>query len=146
MSETTPNSKGPAKVQLTPEQLASFGQTSTPEATAFKEPRLVPADQVEPEDIGKLAIEYRDGRPVVVVSDGKYVPSELPVVNSSGTTYTARFAWVNGVAQLHTPDPAPPPPCRRLRRRVSRSESVETASPSARSTGPTSTRCTQERY
>ncbi|OKI46070.1 flagellin N-terminal helical domain-containing protein [Streptomyces sp. MJM1172] len=33
MSETTPNSKGPAKVQLSPERLASLGLTSAPGAT-----------------------------------------------------------------------------------------------------------------
>ncbi|MFF4389945.1 hypothetical protein ACFY0G_24680 [Streptomyces sp. NPDC001552] len=109
MPETTPNSKGPAKVQMSPEQMASLGLNPTPAATAPAEPALIPADQVKPEDIGTLAIEYRDGQPVIVVSGGKYVPSELPVVNSSGAVYAARFAWVNGHAVLHTPDPVPAP-------------------------------------
>ncbi|MCT9094196.1 hypothetical protein N4G70_35955 [Streptomyces sp. ASQP_92] len=109
MSETTPNAKGPAKVQMSPEQMASRGLTPTPEATAPQEPTLVPADQVKPEDIATLSIEYRDGQPVVVVSDGKYVPSELPVVDRAGEAYAARFAWVNGVAVLHTPDPESAP-------------------------------------
>ncbi|OKJ13738.1 hypothetical protein [Kitasatospora sp. CB01950] len=108
MSETEPNAKGPAKVQMSPEQMANLGLSAPPGAAA-PEPTLIPADQVEPEDIATLSIEYRDGRPVVVVSDGKYVPSELPVVNSAGVACTARFAWSNGVAQLHTPDPAPAP-------------------------------------
>ncbi|GAA2153431.1 hypothetical protein GCM10009760_51130 [Kitasatospora kazusensis] len=109
MPETTPNSKGPAKVQMSPEQMASLGLTPTSGVAAPKEPALIPADQVKPEDAATLSIEYRDGRPVVVVSDGKYVPSELPVVNSSGAVYAARFAWVNGHAVLHTPDPSPAP-------------------------------------
>ncbi|MGW1638492.1 hypothetical protein [Streptomyces lavendulae] len=108
MSETAPNAKGPAKVQMSPEQMANLGLSPSPGATA-SEPTLIPADQVKPEDIATLSIEYRDGRPVVVVSGGKYVPSELPVVNSSGATYAARFAWSNGVAHLHTPDPVPAP-------------------------------------
>ncbi|MEV8325088.1 hypothetical protein [Kitasatospora sp. NPDC056731] len=109
MSETTPNAKGPAKVQLSPEQMANLGLTSTPETVAPKEPTLIPASEVKPEDAATLSIEYRDGRPVIVVSDGKYVPSELPIVNSSGAVYTARFAWVDGHAVLHTPDPSPAP-------------------------------------
>ncbi|MFE7598110.1 hypothetical protein [Streptomyces sp. NPDC057494] len=47
---------------------------------------------------------------MVVVSGGRYVPSELPVVNGSGVASTARFAWTNGVAHLHTPDPVSAPP------------------------------------
>ncbi|MFE5534805.1 hypothetical protein [Streptomyces sp. NPDC056492] len=104
MSETMPNAKGPAKVQMSPEQMAELGLSASPEATA-PGPTPIPADQVKPEDIATLSIEYRDGQPVVVVSGGKYVPSELPVVNSSGAASAGRFAWSNGVAHLHTPDP-----------------------------------------
>ncbi|GHD80108.1 hypothetical protein ACFQL8_36070 [Streptomyces goshikiensis] len=77
MSETPPNSKRPAPIQLTPE---------TPQ------PALIPADQVKPEDIGTLSIEYRDGQPVIVVSGGTVIPAGLKVVGSSGTavaSYTA---------------------------------------------------------
>ncbi|MFE3767239.1 hypothetical protein ACFXPI_36400 [Streptomyces sp. NPDC059104] len=109
MSETTPNAKGPAKKQLSPEQMASLGLTPASESAAPREATPVPADRVKPEDIATLSIEYRDGRPVVVVSGGKYVPSELPVVNGFGATHTARFAWSNGVAHLHTPDPVSTP-------------------------------------
>lgn len=70
--------------------------------------------EVRHEDIGTLSIEYRDGQSVVVVSGGKYIPSELPVVNNSGVAYAARFARSNGVAHLHTPDPAPNPAPDRL--------------------------------
>ncbi|MFE7599188.1 hypothetical protein [Streptomyces sp. NPDC057494] len=70
---------------------------------------LVPADQVKPEEIATLSIEYRNGQPVVVVSGGRYVPSDLPVVNSSGTAYASRFAWSNGTAYLHAPDPVSAP-------------------------------------
>lgn len=68
MSETSPNSKGPATVQYTPETT---------------EPELVPADQVKPEDIGTLSIEYRNGQPVLVVSGGSHIPARLPVVHKS---------------------------------------------------------------
>ncbi|MFD5435693.1 hypothetical protein ACFWJ4_26555 [Kitasatospora sp. NPDC127067] len=58
MSETTPNSKGPAPVQYTPEAA---------------EPAL-----------GTLSIEYRDGRPVIVVSGGTAIPERISVVDASG--------------------------------------------------------------
>ncbi|MGW2539415.1 tyrosinase family protein [Kitasatospora sp. NPDC001574] len=83
MAETTPNAKGPAKVQLSPEQMANLGLTSTPEATAPEEPTLIPADQVKPEDISTLSIEYRNGQPVIVVRGGQYIPTRLPVVDES---------------------------------------------------------------
>ncbi|MFD7410438.1 hypothetical protein ACFVZ3_39990 [Kitasatospora purpeofusca] len=105
----TPNSKGPAKVQMSPEQMASLGLTPSPAATAPTEAALVPASEVKPEDAATLSIEYRDGVAVIVVGEGKYVPSELPVVNGSGGVYAARFAWVNGQAVLHTPDPVSAP-------------------------------------
>lgn len=92
MPEITPNSKGPAPAQMSPEWLASLGATPTPEAAAPTEPVLIPAGQVKPEDIGTLSIEYRDGQPVIVVSSGTYIPAGLPVVDGSGnvvTTYTA---------------------------------------------------------
>ncbi|MFE6904098.1 hypothetical protein ACFVFJ_46130 [Streptomyces sp. NPDC057717] len=108
MSETTPNAKGPAKVQMSPAQMANLGLSPSPEATA-SEPTPIPADQVKPEDIATLSIEYRDGQPVVVASGGKYVPSELPIANGSDAAYAARFAWTNGMAHLHTPDPVPAP-------------------------------------
>ncbi|MFD9904859.1 hypothetical protein [Streptomyces sp. NPDC059063] len=77
MSETTPNAKGPAPVQVTPEAA---------------EPAPIPAEQVKPEDIGTLSIEYRDSVPVIVVSGGKYIPAGLMVVDESGkpaAVYTA---------------------------------------------------------
>ncbi|MER5847569.1 hypothetical protein ABT126_11020 [Streptomyces sp. NPDC002012] len=72
MPEYTPNAKGPAKVQLKPETT---------------EPVLIPADQVKPEDIGKLSIEYRDGQPVVVVSGGRVIPAALPILNQTGQRF-----------------------------------------------------------
>ncbi|WP_327376133.1 hypothetical protein OG393_31710 [Streptomyces sp. NBC_01216] len=69
MTETTPDAKGPAPVQLTPE-------------TAVPAP--ISADEVKPEDVGTLSIEYRDSKPVIVVSGGKYLPAGLMVVNESG--------------------------------------------------------------
>ncbi|WP_371516787.1 hypothetical protein [Kitasatospora sp. NBC_01300] len=77
MPETTPNSKGPAPIKLTP------GTT---------EPVLVPADQVKPEDIGTLSIEYRDGQPVVVVSGGTAIPAGLTVVDGAGNALAAYTA------------------------------------------------------
>ncbi|MFF3604033.1 hypothetical protein [Streptomyces sp. NPDC002463] len=63
MSETTPNAKGSAPVHY------------TPEAT---EPTLIPADQVNPEDIGALRLRYVDGVAHLVVSGGKYIPPSSP--------------------------------------------------------------------
>ncbi|MFB6878859.1 hypothetical protein [Streptomyces sp. NPDC056323] len=70
MPEYTPNAKGPAPARITPETT---------------EPAPIPADQVKPEDIGKMAIEYRDGQPVIVVSGGKYIPETLTAVAASGS-------------------------------------------------------------
>ncbi|MGW2860847.1 hypothetical protein [Streptomyces sp. NPDC001205] len=88
MSETTPeaNNHGPAPVQMSPEQAASLGLTPTPEGAA---PALIPADQVKPEDIGKLSIEYRDGQPVIVVSGGRYVPAQLSILDEAGAPLAA---------------------------------------------------------
>lgn len=46
-------------------------------APTFEAPQLIPAEDVKPEDIGALAIEYRYGRPVIVVSGGKFAPAGL---------------------------------------------------------------------
>ncbi|MCX5427695.1 hypothetical protein OHU11_08400 [Streptomyces sp. NBC_00257] len=80
MSESTPNAKGPAPVQY------------TPEAT---EPTLIPADQVKPEDIGTLSIEYRDGWAVVVASGGTYIPAGLTVVDRIGNAVAVYTATVD---------------------------------------------------
>ncbi|MFE7524612.1 hypothetical protein ACFU7Y_02700 [Kitasatospora sp. NPDC057542] len=85
MSETTPNSKGPAKRQMSPEEMASLGLTSTPEATAPVQPTPVPASEVKPEDVGTLTLEYKDGQPVLTVRRGPFVPSSIPVLDESGT-------------------------------------------------------------
>ncbi|MFI8810259.1 MULTISPECIES: hypothetical protein [unclassified Streptomyces] len=74
MSESTPNSKGPAPATYKP---------------AVTEPALTPVDQVKPEDIGTLAIEYRDGQPVIVVSGGTYIAGGLRVVDRSGNAVAA---------------------------------------------------------
>lgn len=73
--QAVPDPKGPAPVRL------------TPEATA---PVVVPASEVKPKDIGTLSIEYRDGRPVIVVSGGPFLPAHLPVVHDTLQT-TARY-------------------------------------------------------
>ncbi|MFE3900136.1 hypothetical protein ACFXPY_07120 [Streptomyces sp. NPDC059153] len=70
MPEYTPNAKGPAPAQYKP---------------TAAEAAPTPVDQVKPEDIGKLAIEYRDGQPVIVVSGGKYIPETLTAVAASGS-------------------------------------------------------------
>ncbi|MGW2860845.1 hypothetical protein [Streptomyces sp. NPDC001205] len=75
MSDTTPNSHGSAPIQLTPET-----------------PALTPADQIKPEDIGTLSIEYRDGQPVIVVSGGTVIPVRLTVVDGTGNAVAAYAA------------------------------------------------------
>ncbi|WP_378735499.1 hypothetical protein [Nocardia brasiliensis] len=46
---------------------------------------LIPAADVNPEDIGTLTLEYKDGQPIVTLSDGTHFPAELTVVDGSGT-------------------------------------------------------------
>ncbi|KMO96056.1 hypothetical protein [Streptomyces roseus] len=77
MSETTPDAKGPAPVQYKP---------------AATEPTLIPAEKVNPEDIGTLSLRYTDGQPVIVVKGGKYIPVSLSVANEGNhvASYRAR--------------------------------------------------------
>jgi len=81
------NSKGPAPVQA-PAWLNQAPAEPAPEA-----PLVVPADQVRPEDVGTSAIEYRDGRPVIVVSGGEFIPAGLAVVDGSGNARAAYRAF-----------------------------------------------------
>ncbi|MFB7860600.1 hypothetical protein [Streptomyces sp. NPDC056069] len=83
MSEITPNSKGPAPIQ------------GTPETT---EPALIPADQVKPEDVGTLSIEYRDGQPVIVVSGGKAIPATISAVDENGAQFASFTAQGGSLA------------------------------------------------
>ncbi|MER5257869.1 hypothetical protein [Streptomyces sp. NPDC002855] len=85
MSDTAPaNDHGPAQVQLSPEQAAALGLTPASAGTPAAPLRtVIPADQVKPEDIAKLAIEYREGQPVIVASGGKVIPTTLNVVRGT---------------------------------------------------------------
>ncbi|MEU0629603.1 hypothetical protein [Streptomyces sp. NPDC005989] len=68
------NSKGPAPAQY------------KPAATEATGPVRVPLSEVTPKDIAPLAIEYRDGKPVIVVGSGTVLPAGLTAVNRDGTT------------------------------------------------------------
>lgn len=78
----TGNSKGPAPAQA-PAWLnrAPADPAPTPEA-----PQLIPASDVKPQDIGTLSIEYRDGKPVILVSGGRFVPAHVAVATPDGET------------------------------------------------------------
>ncbi|MFE4335436.1 hypothetical protein ACFRQM_40330 [Streptomyces sp. NPDC056831] len=84
MPETTPNGKGPAPIKL---------------PTEATEPALILADQLKPEDIGTLTIEYRDGQPVIVLSGGKYIPAGLTLVDGSGAA-AANYVVATKARQL----------------------------------------------
>lgn len=58
MTESQPETKGPAPVSVPP-------TTSS-------------------EDVGTLSIRYTDGGPVVVVTGGHRIPRSLPIVNEEG--------------------------------------------------------------
>ncbi|MFD7497972.1 hypothetical protein ACFV8T_37460 [Streptomyces sp. NPDC059832] len=113
MSETTPNAKGPAPVQLPTEttdaRMALEGSDENEMGTsavrsakgpapvqykpAATEPTLIPADQVNPDDIGALSLRYIDGQPQLVVSGGTVIQAGLTVVDGSGNpvgAYTAQ--------------------------------------------------------
>ncbi|GAB2453666.1 hypothetical protein [Nocardia tengchongensis] len=66
--QATPNAKGPARVTIDQANLEESGFT------------LAPASEINPEDAGTLTLEHRDGRPVLVCSGGKSVPSNIPVI------------------------------------------------------------------
>ncbi|MGW2615204.1 hypothetical protein [Streptomyces sp. NPDC001500] len=66
--------------------------------TAPTGPELIAADQVNPEDIATLSIEYRDGQPVVVVHGGTVIPASLAIVGADtdpSAIISARFAIRN---------------------------------------------------
>ncbi|MFE7598106.1 hypothetical protein [Streptomyces sp. NPDC057494] len=86
MAETTPNSKGPAQVQFTP---------------PTTEPTLIPADQVKPEDVGRLSLRYVDGVAQLVVSGGTAIPGGLAVVDESGNTVAAYTAGAASALPRH---------------------------------------------
>lgn len=75
--QTEVNSKGPAQTQMSPEVAASLGLTSASAATAPEGPKLVPASEVKPEDVGMLSLRYVDGRPVLAVTGGPYIPAGI---------------------------------------------------------------------
>ncbi|AUG78880.1 hypothetical protein ACWC98_21670 [Streptomyces goshikiensis] len=77
MSENTPQAKGPATVQLTPETT---------------ELALIPADQVNPEDLGTLSLRYVDGVAQLVVSGGRAIPQTIAIVDYSGAPVAAYSA------------------------------------------------------
>ncbi|MFE2864912.1 DUF1120 domain-containing protein [Embleya sp. NPDC059259] len=84
MSETAPNSKGPAKVQMTPEQAASLGLTPAPEATTPAEPTLIPVSEVKPEEVARLGLRLNVGEMQLEVHCGSFVPELIMVVDRSG--------------------------------------------------------------
>ncbi|MEV8393484.1 MULTISPECIES: hypothetical protein [unclassified Streptomyces] len=87
MPETTPNSKGPAPIQFTPETV---------------EPALIPDDQVKPEDIAALKLDYRDGTPVIVATGGHALPAVVEVVNHDGGVIAAYAARKTEIGQRST--------------------------------------------
>lgn len=46
--------------------------------------RMIPAAEAVKEEVATLALEDRDGRTVVVVSEGHLVPARLEVVSAAG--------------------------------------------------------------
>ncbi|MFF4408128.1 hypothetical protein [Streptomyces sp. NPDC001404] len=86
------------------EQLGVWRQPWTPIYMDWKAAKArVPADQVKPEDVGTLSIEYRDGQPVIVVSGGKYIPADIPMVNSTDS------AWFTPISYVPSGRPEDPP-------------------------------------
>ncbi|MFD9302229.1 hypothetical protein ACFWCB_05980 [Streptomyces sp. NPDC060048] len=82
------NSKGPAPVQAP----AWLNRTPAEPTTAPTTPQLIPASEVKPEDIGTLSIEYRDGKPVIIVNGGTAVPGDLTVLNNAGNPVASYVA------------------------------------------------------
>ncbi|MFF3976937.1 hypothetical protein [Streptomyces sp. NPDC001828] len=91
MPENAPNSKGPAPAQYQP-------------AATQADPVRVPLSDVKAEDITPLAIEYRDGKPVIVVTNGTVLPAGLAAVGQDGKTlavYTAGQATSKAREELN---------------------------------------------
>ncbi|MGW2681403.1 hypothetical protein [Streptomyces sp. NPDC001436] len=49
------------------------------------EPEPIAADHINPAEVARLALAYRDGVPAIVVGVGQYVPTWLPVVDGAGS-------------------------------------------------------------
>ncbi|MFI6471418.1 hypothetical protein ACIBL5_14365 [Streptomyces sp. NPDC050516] len=49
------------------------------------EPEPIAADHINPAEVARLALTYRDGVPAIVVGVGRYVPTWLPVVDGAGS-------------------------------------------------------------
>ncbi|MFD9651741.1 hypothetical protein [Streptomyces mirabilis] len=88
----TTNSKGPAPVRG-PIGSAASGSTAA-------------ASTVRPEDVATLALEYRDGQPVIVVSGGTAIPAGIKMVDASGKPITVDTAVQprNSYGSFHTGD------------------------------------------
>lgn len=108
MSETEPNAKGPAKVQMSPEQMAHLGSSPSPEATP-------PEPKPDPGGPGQ-ARGHRDpvdrvpGRP----ARGRRKRWEVRPVRAPRRGRLRRgirgaIRLVDGVAHRHTPDPLSAP-------------------------------------
>ncbi|MFC9753074.1 RHS repeat-associated core domain-containing protein [Streptomyces sp. NPDC056921] len=96
MPEYTPNAKGPAPFQGTPEAAR---------------PALVPASEVKPEDVGTLSLQYVDGSPVLTVNGGTIITGGLVVVDHSGNPvaeFTAGPVSATTLARFHSPDSLSP--------------------------------------
>ncbi|MFI9505285.1 hypothetical protein [Nocardia sp. NPDC052566] len=74
-----------------------YGTEST---TGTAEAATLPADETLPCGMGTLCLVYRDGRPVLILSDGGAIPAQLPVYDSAGTPVAAYTA--GSVSELPT--------------------------------------------
>lgn len=75
----------PAPVDLN----AIPGSENAPEAPDLSR---IPVSEIKPENVATLTLEHRDGRPVLVLSNGTAIPADITVVDESGrhvSTYTA---------------------------------------------------------
>ncbi|MFF1904818.1 hypothetical protein [Kitasatospora sp. NPDC058218] len=63
---------------------------------------VIPAEEVNPEDVGTLSLRYVDGVPQLVVSGGTVVPAGLTVVDGTGNAVAVYNAGPVPVAQSRT--------------------------------------------
>jgi hypothetical protein len=64
-------------------------EQATPEVTDLG---LIPATEVNPDDVGTLSLTYTDGVPVLTLTGGTVAPAAIAVIDDSGNTVAAYTA------------------------------------------------------
>ncbi|MEU3048821.1 hypothetical protein ABZ705_20320 [Streptomyces sp. NPDC006984] len=95
-------------VQDTASEVTDLGAIPGTEGSTER-PALIPVTEIKPEDVGTLALHYRDGVPALVSSGGTAFPATLQLVDGKGNVLASYVTSVllpggNGPDASVTPD------------------------------------------